>query len=48
MPSFGYKNRYYTTAKPKLGRSKDWVEKQSKKIKIKNVRRSQRRVKTKM
>ena len=45
MSSFGYKNRYYTwtTHSPP---SKDWVEKRSKKIKIKIVSKSQKTVTT--
>ena len=45
MSNFDYKNRYYawTTHSPP---SKDWVEKRSKKIKIKIVSKIQKTVKT--
>ena len=45
MSSFGYKNRYYTWTSHSPP-SKDWVEKGSKKIKIKIVSKSQKTVKT--
>ena len=45
MSSFGYKNRYYTWTSHSPP-SKDWVEKRSKKIKIKIVSKSQKTVTT--